>query len=125
LQHAQFILSFRKRTNRQAIDAGTALVLPDMFPGFGQIGPTIDVGRYGRSQRSRCLLRHPHPELCRLRINLRNWPIYPNRGRFAWIGAGGDKKPVDFRNKQRGSRSGYRRNARSPLICISLRLEHV
>jgi hypothetical protein len=36
----QFILSFRERGNRQAIDAGTALVLPDMFPGFGQIGPT-------------------------------------------------------------------------------------
>src|SRR5262245_7429408 len=39
----QFILSFRERGNRQAIDAGTALVLPDMFPGFGQIGPTIDL----------------------------------------------------------------------------------
>src|SRR5215469_17844531 len=39
----QFILSFRERGNRQAVDTGTALVLPDMFPGFGQIGPIIDL----------------------------------------------------------------------------------
>src|SRR5215467_576530 len=39
----QFLLSFRERGNRQAVDTGTALVLPDMFPGFGQIGPIIDL----------------------------------------------------------------------------------
>jgi hypothetical protein len=38
-----FILSFRERGNRQTVDTGTALVLPDMFPGFGQIGPIIDL----------------------------------------------------------------------------------
>jgi hypothetical protein len=39
----QFILSFRERGNRQAINTGTALVLPDMLPGFGQIAPIIDL----------------------------------------------------------------------------------
>jgi hypothetical protein len=39
----QLILSFRERGNRQAVDTGTALVLPDMFPGLPQIGPIIDL----------------------------------------------------------------------------------
>jgi hypothetical protein len=39
----RFILSFRERGDRQAIDASTALVFPDMFPGFDQIGSIIDL----------------------------------------------------------------------------------
>ena len=58
-------------------------------------------------------------------LNLRCWAKYPDRGRFAAIGASGDEKPVDFGNKQRRSRTGYRRDVRSPPVCSSLRLEHV
>jgi hypothetical protein len=60
-----------------------------------------------------------------LRLNLRGWAKYPDGGRFAGIGATGDEKPVDFGNKQRGSRTGYRRDVCSPPVCISLRLEHI
>src|SRR6266540_6018781 len=35
------------------------------------------------------------------------------------------RQPVDFGNKQRGSCTGYRRDVRSPLVCISLRLEYI
>jgi len=50
---------------------------------------------------------------------------YPDGSRCAGIGANGEEKPVEFGNKQRGPRAGYRRNVCRPAVGISLCLEHI
>src|SRR5262245_13195017 len=55
----------------------------------------------------------------------RCWTKDPQGRRFAGIGPSGDEQPVDFGNKQRGSRPGYRRNVRRAAVCVPLRLEYI
>ena len=60
-----------------------------------------------------------------MRFNLGGWAKYPDRGRLAAIGASGHEKPVDIGKKQRGPRTGYRGDVSSPVVCVSLGLEHI
>src|SRR5262249_48480993 len=61
----------------------------------------------------------------RLRLNLRYWAKYPDGCRFAGIVASGDEKPVEFGNKQRCPRAGYRRDVGRAAVGVPLRLEHI
>src|SRR5262249_6004084 len=61
----------------------------------------------------------------RLRLNLRYWAKYPDGCRFAGIVASGDEKPVEFGNKQRCPRAGYRRDVGRAAVDVPLRLEHI
>src|SRR5262245_2316434 len=55
----------------------------------------------------------------------RCWTEDPQGRRVAGIGPSGDEQPVDFGNKQRGSRPGYRRNVGRAAVCVPLRLEYI
>src|SRR5262245_54986839 len=55
----------------------------------------------------------------------RCWTEDPQGRRVAGIGPSGDEQPVDFRNKQRGSRPGYRRNVGRAAVCVPLWLEYI
>src|SRR5262245_2570774 len=55
----------------------------------------------------------------------RCWTKDPQGRRFARIGPRGHEQPVDFGNKQRGSRAGYRRNVGRAAVGVPLRLEYV
>src|SRR4029077_6218856 len=55
----------------------------------------------------------------------RCWTKDPQGRRLAGIGPSGHEQPVDFSNKQRGSRPGYRRNVGRAAVRVPLRLEYI